>query len=97
MTTTISAGQSLLDVCLQVKGSVEALFDLADANGRAITDVLTPGQVLEVPTSSVARPELAGYYAARAYRVNTGNTPAAVPAPRTYDFNRNDFSPLDFV
>jgi hypothetical protein len=58
-------------VCLQELGSPAALFDLADANGLAITDLLTPGQLLLIPEASqLAAPEVASYYAARAYRVN---------------------------
>ena len=79
-TTTITEGQSLVDVAMQELGSVAGLFDLADAAGLAITDVLTPGQVLAVPASAAARPELVSYFAARAYRVNTGDTPAPAPA-----------------
>ncbi len=93
-TTTITEGQSLLDVALQELGSVAGLFDLADAAGLAITDQLTPGQVLAVPASAAARPELVGYYAGRAYRVNTGDTPppAAPPTPA-----RRYFSALFFI
>ena len=79
-TTIITEGQSLLDVAIQELGSVAALFDLADAAGLAITDVLTPGRVLEVPASAATRPELVSYFAGRAYRVNTGDVPATPPA-----------------
>lgn len=84
---TISDGQSLLDVALQELGSIAALFDLADANGLGITDALAAGQVLAVPASAAARPELAGYFAARQVRINTGDVvvpPPAVAAQRYF-------------
>ncbi len=89
--TIITAGQSLLDVVLQELGSVEALFDLADANGLAITDQLTPGQVLEVPTSPAAQPSIVSYFQGRGQRINTG-APVAAPAATTPDFDLLDFS-----
>lgn len=87
----ITAGQSLLDVALQELGSVEALFDLADANGLAITDELTPGQVLEVPTSLATQPSLVSYFQGRGQRINTG-APVAAPVAATPDFDLLDFS-----
>lgn len=95
-TATITEGQSLLDVALQELGSVATLFDLADAAGLGITDMLSAGQVLEVPPSAAARPEIAGYYQARQYRVNT-SAEAAPTKPRIYDYDRTDYSPLDYV
>ena len=79
-TTTITEGQSLVDVAIQELGTVAGLFDLADEAGLAITDLLTPGQVLPVPTSPVARPELTNYFVKMAVRVNTGDVPAPAPA-----------------
>ena len=95
-TTTITEGQSLLDVALQELGDLAALFDLADATGLAITDALAPGQVLTVPASAAGRPELVGYFAGRAYRVNTGAEPAP-PSLREADFLPADFLPTDFL
>lgn len=77
VTTQISQGQNIVDVCLQELGSVEALFDLADANGRAITDALTPGAVLTVPASASAAAEVVSYYAGRHQRLNTGEVPSS--------------------
>ena len=94
--TIITAGQSLVDVCLQELGSVAALFELAAANGLTITDALTPGQVLVVPASLNARPEVAAYFAGRGQRLNTGNGTTIVPDPHpagifdnTYDDTYN--------
>ena len=68
----ITQGQSLADVAIQELGSVAGLFDLADANGLAITDTLTAGQLLTVPASANGRPEVAALFAARGARVNAG-------------------------
>jgi hypothetical protein len=99
----VSAGQSLLDVCLQELGSTGALFDLADANGLPITAVLSAGQRLQVPeASALAAPEIAAYYAARQYRVNvadpTHNPAPVVPPgqPLLRDFLPADVNRLDF-
>lgn len=75
--TTITDGQSLLDVAIQELGTIAAVFDLAAANGLAITDPLTPGQVLSVPSASAALPQLAAYFRQRGQRINTGNDSAS--------------------
>jgi hypothetical protein len=89
--TTISAGQSLVDVAIQEYGSLEALFDLADANDLAITDVLTPGRVLVVPNSAATVPALVDYFRQRGLRVNTG-----APVPPLI-LLRRDFKAKDFL
>ncbi|MBO2009162.1 LysM peptidoglycan-binding domain-containing protein [Hymenobacter negativus] len=93
--TLITQGQSLVDVAVQELGSVAALFDLADANGLAITDLLTAGQTLTVPAADAADLPTAAYFASRAQRINTGAQPPE-PQPRIYDYRRSDYSPLDY-
>lgn len=93
--TLITAGQSLLDVAIQELGTVAALFDLADAAGLAITDLLTPGQVLAVPASAAAQPSLVAYFQGRAQRINTGDDVAASPLDK-HDFDFPDFDNPDF-
>ena len=85
--TIISDGQSLLDVAIQELGSVAAVFDLATTNGLAITDVLIPGQVLVVPVSVAAVPDMANYFASRSQRINTSNGPATTAPPSNGIFN----------
>lgn len=46
---SVAPGQSLYDIAVQHAGSAEAVFGIAAANGLAVTDALTPGQVLQVP------------------------------------------------
>jgi hypothetical protein len=66
-----------MDVAIQELGCVDAVFDLANANGLAITDALAPGQVLVVPASTAARTDIAAYFASRGQRINTANASAA--------------------
>ena len=53
-------GQSLFDIAIQAAGTVEAVFDIALANGISITDDLEPGTVLVVP--AVLNRQVAEYY-----------------------------------
>ena len=94
--TVITQGQSLVDVAVQELGSVAALFDLADAGGLAITDLLTPGQQLPVLASAGADADVAGYFVARGQRINTG-APVPLALPVADDYNRTDYSPLDYA
>jgi hypothetical protein len=96
VTTTITAGQSLVDVALQELGSVAALFDLADAAGLAITDSLVPGASLPVPASAGAVLAVASYFAGRAQRINTGSDAGLPPPTTAHDWNPLDFDTSDF-
>ncbi len=78
--TLISAGQSLLDLALQEGGSLEALFELHDAYlaqhpqaNFCLTDMPPAGASLTAPDPVNA--DLAAYFAARHYRLNTGDVP----------------------
>ena len=94
--TLITEGQSLVDVALQELGGLAGLFDLADAAGLAITDQLTPGQVLPVPVSAVSQADIVGYFAGRTQRINTGDEPAQAVPLTAQDFQPADFLSFDF-
>jgi LysM repeat protein len=97
-TVVVSAGQSLVDVCLQELGTVAALFDLADANGLAITDPLQPGQQLTVPASLLSAPAVVAYYAGQQLRVNVPDPlRSAAPAPPVPPTPPHDFLASDFL
>ena len=98
MNSIVSDGQSLLDVCLQELGTIDAAFDLAAANGLTITDELTAGQVLIIPASVLAQPEVAAYFASRRLRINTANQlpPPEPDDDELNDWDDNDFEPTDF-
>ena len=95
--TTITAGQSLLDVALQEYGSVDALFALADANGLAVTDPLTAGQELVlVPVPVGYYVGLGDYFRRRKQRLNTGDVPPAPPLPRAPRYFSSSFFKPDY-
>lgn len=54
--------QSLLDLANQETGTIETAFDWAVQNDISITQILEPGQVLEVPKSEFISQEVAGYF-----------------------------------
>lgn len=63
MKITAADRQSLWDIALQTCGSIEAVFELAEANGLAVTDALAPGQVIEYSPDSIRDKQAARYYA----------------------------------
>ena len=62
MTITVLHNQSLLDVCLQVYGTLTGLFALAYANGLSISSDLVAGAVLVVPNVNTANTAVVNYY-----------------------------------
>lgn len=54
MAFTVSDGQTLLDVALMVAGTVEAVWDIAEANGMSVTDSLTEGDELMTDGTAVS-------------------------------------------
>jgi hypothetical protein len=71
-------GQSLFDLAVQAAGTVEAAFDIALANVRAVVDELTPGAALVIPM--VLNKQIAEYY-----RVN-GIRPATALSAQDAEF-----------
>ena len=47
MEVKVKDRQNLLDMAVQIAGSMEAAFDLAVANGVSLTDTLDDGQILD--------------------------------------------------
>jgi hypothetical protein len=94
--TTASEGQSLVDVSIQELGTVAGIFDLADASGLAITDVLAPGQVLLVPDSTASQFDIVAYFRKRIQRINTGDTGLAFSHLARHDFDFPDLDNQDF-
>lgn len=58
---TVQPKQSLVDIAIQTRGTVKAVFELAVLNGYSVTDDLVPGAILEteVETEDV---EIAAFY-----------------------------------
>lgn len=48
----VKSRQNLCDIALQLCGSMEAAYDIAAINGLNLTDDLTIGTVLELPTTT---------------------------------------------
>ena len=65
MNVTVKDRQSLFDVAIQVLGSAEGVFALAERNGLSITDRLTDGQVLEYDMADIVDTRIAELVAAR--------------------------------
>jgi hypothetical protein len=82
MTATVQQGQSIIDLAIQHLGGIEASFALAELNGISITEILTPGQVLQLPAA--ANKDIAKYYADRAIVPATG-TNIDLENNRTFD------------
>jgi len=62
MAVTVLYNQSLFDLSVQLYGTVEAIFILAQANGLSITDTLEVGQELEVPISEIEDVTVKNFY-----------------------------------
>jgi len=45
----VKNGQTLIDICVQELGDSEQLLVVAQLNGLGVTDLLTSGQIIEVP------------------------------------------------
>ncbi len=51
-TVIVKGGQTLLDIALQEKGSIDAIEAIAALNGLSVTDELTTGTALSLPADS---------------------------------------------
>lgn len=74
MRTTIHSRQSLLDIAVQECGTFEAAWELAERNGLALTDELTPGSVIDYLPEQIAAPQVVDRLAARRIRPATATT-----------------------
>lgn len=72
MKVTVLAGQSLVDVAIQVYGSAEGVVVLAKDNGMEVTDVPTPGRQLEYSTDNIVAKNIAQYYSSKKVCPATG-------------------------
>ncbi|WPQ62212.1 hypothetical protein SIO70_28030 [Chitinophaga sancti] len=52
-TVNVKPHQCLLDISMQEKGSIAALFDFAIANARSITDDYLAGETLFIPDTDI--------------------------------------------
>ena len=66
----VQDGQNLADIAIQEYGSLDAIVDLANANGLSITANLDAGIELKIPKRTYNRPMMA-YCKARAIQPAT--------------------------
>jgi hypothetical protein len=86
--------QNLLDLGIQEYGTPAAAFDIAVANGIAISDALDPGGELILPTETTeVNAEVLGYYKKHQIYPATGNNldPFAGSAPCSNPYNLEDY------
>ena len=62
---TVLHNQSLLDLALQHTGSIESVFELAEANALNITDEVVAGNTLVLPTEAFTNKDILAYYTAK--------------------------------
>lgn len=62
MKVTVLSNQSLLDLSIQVYGSSEGVFMLAQENGLSVTDTLVPGQELLYSPDKAIDKRIVRYY-----------------------------------
>lgn len=63
MKVRVLSNQTLTDIAIQVYGSAEGVFFLAQENGLSVTDDLTPGQLLVLSPNPLADKKIVQYYA----------------------------------
>ena len=65
MTITAQHNQSLLDLALQHTGSIESVFEFAEANAINITDDVVAGKTLALPAEVFTNKDILAYYMAK--------------------------------
>lgn len=76
---TVSYGQTWLDIAMQELGDTERALELAQLNGRAITDDLQSGEVLLVPDYDLEKRNIIQVFRNAANRPASGDTLSAEP------------------
>ena len=71
MTITAQHNQSLLDLALQHTGSIESVFEFAEANAINITDDVVAGKTLALPTEVFTNKDILAYYTAKSLQPAT--------------------------
>lgn len=77
------ANQSLYDIANQQFGSIEAAFHIAILNGRSVTYLPEPGEVIELP-DMVFNKDVADYFKNNKIKIATVTTIVRV-APENID------------
>ncbi len=78
------ANQSLYDIANQEFGSIEAAFHIAVLNGRSVTYLPEPGEVIELP-DMVFKKDVADYFKNNKIKIATVTKISAIPEPENID------------
>ena len=62
---TVLHNQSLLDIALQHTGTIESVFEFAEANAINITDDVQAGKTLVLPAEAFSNKDILNYYTAK--------------------------------
>ena len=76
MTITVLHNQSLLDLALQHTGTIESVFEMAEANALNITDDVVAGKTLVLPAEMLTNKDILSYYKAKNLQPATAFTKA---------------------
>lgn len=76
MTITVLHNQSLLDLALQHTGTIESVFEMAEANALNITDDVRAGKTLVVPAEAFTNKDILAITPQR-----TSSPPLPLPRP----------------
>ena len=76
MTITVLHNQSLLDLALQHTGTIESIFEFAEANALNITDDVVAGRTLVLPAEAFTNKDILSYYTAKKLQPATAFTKA---------------------
>ena len=72
MTIKVLHNQSFLDLALQHTGTIESIFEFAEANALNITDDVVAGKTLVLPAEAFTNKDILGYYTAKNLQPATG-------------------------
>ena len=87
---TAVAGQSVIDLALQLYGSLDGLGELCALNELAMTDEIKAGQIFKYDVSKVVGPAVVRLQKVYANLGDTSTEPPVVGGDFNGDFN-NDF------
>lgn len=73
-TIKVLKNQSVLDICLQEYGDVEACFDLLNANNIAITQILIIEQPVIIPLSTKENITIKSFFKSKNIKPATSET-----------------------
>ena len=76
MTITALHNQSLLDLALQHTGTIESVFELAEANILNITDDVQAGKILVLSSEAFTNKDILAYYITKNIQPATALTKA---------------------